>query len=434
MRNGADTDQGGRYSYGSPTYRWYSLAIISLVAVCLSIDRAMPNILIEPVRHEFGLNDRQLGLFVGLSYAVTFSLAVLPLGYISDRVNRRNLLAGLVVAWSVCTALGGFARDYIQLLLSRMGVGAAEAGGTPISVPMISDMFPPERRALAVGVYYSSAASGVLLSSVIGGFLAAEYGWRVAFFVAGLPGLFMAVILFFTVREPRRGMMELEPAAEAAEKPKFSEAFTFLSRSPGVIMLILALCLLGLVTVTTSAWMGSFFIRVHDMSLPHTGLVLGLAAAGCGVTAPPLLGWLADRISVNNSGAPLNLTGWAALLAMLAGFVMLFSSGLSVAIGAFFVHELAKGGYTGPCYAALMDKTPPRLRGTVMSVTQLMIVVCAYGLGPITVGALSDAFGGGAAIRGALALAIMVMAPAAVLLFMASAMIYGRRASTSSGQ
>ena len=166
--------------YANPAYRWYAVLVMMGVYLCHALDRSMAGILVEPIKAEFGLTDTQAGLYAGTGYGLAFAIFVVPMGLLSDRVNRRNLLAALVATWSICTALGGFARNYGQLVVARMGVGAAEAGSAPLAMPMLSDIFPAGRRSFVVGIFYMSTNVGSVLASVAGGYIAAEHGWRTA--------------------------------------------------------------------------------------------------------------------------------------------------------------------------------------------------------------------------------------------------------------
>ncbi|MDB5454011.1 MAG: major facilitator superfamily protein [Caulobacteraceae bacterium] len=404
---------------------WYLLFVLTLISVCHSIDRGMPNILVEPIRHEFGLSDQQLGFFTGLSFAATFALAVLPMGYLSDRVNRRNLLAGLVLVWSVCTAICGLARNYVHLVLARMGVGAAESGAVPISLPMISESFPPQRRNMVLGLYYSSAAIGTLISSIGGAFIAAHYGWRTAFFVAGVPGIFLALLLLLTISASRpKSHDKADSPVPAQPKPKITEAISLVMRSPGHLALIFSAAFTAMVTISIAAWTGSFFIRVHHLTLPQVGLLLGIANAFSGVIGPPLTGWLGDRIGARRVGGALVLMAGALTVALVTGIAMVFTQSLVAAIALLFLHDIFRAGNPAVCSAALLDKTPQRLHGTIMSVNQLVAVVLGYGMGPILVGTLSDAFGGGTAIAGAIGVAVALLFPAALLLLIAFKILY----------
>ena len=412
-------------SYGSTTYRWYVLAIILLTYACHALDRGIPNIISELVKLEFALSDAQLGLFTGTFFGVAFALSGVPLGFISDRVNRRNMLGLVLLAWSSCTALGGLAPNYLVLLASRLGVGAAEAGAAPIAIPMLSDIFEPGRRAFILGIFYMSVPFGTFLASYGGGWVAEGFGWRAALLLAGAPGLLLALLLFTTVKEPRRGAADEESVATAeAESPTARETARFLLAQPGLLLLVLCCALCGFVAISTGAWMTSFFIRVHGLDLKDVGLVLGLANL-LGVGGPPFFGWLADRAAERSPKGPLYLVSIAVTLGLSLGLVSMFTTSLAMSIGTFYAFSFLTHSYPPPLYAVLMAKTPAHMRGTVMSLLQLTTNLLGFGIGASWVGFVSDSLGGGLAIRQALAVAMTVLLAVGILLLVAGRLLYG---------
>lgn len=420
---------GNRYA-DRPGYRWYALGVLMLIYLSHAIDRSMPAILTEPVRAEFGLSDAQLGLFSGVGYGVALALFVLPMGYLSDRFHRRNFLGIVVICWSLLTAVGGFARSFVHLFLTRLGVGAAEAGAAPAAMSMLSDMFPARGRGLAIGLFYVSANLGAVVAAAAGGYLAQNFGWRTALFVAGLPGLIAAVLLLLTVEEPKRGGME-EGAApdEALAAPRVGEVLAFLAHKPALLFLIAGCSLLGLISISLGAWAASFFVRVHGLPLSQVGLLVGIFGGLGGVVAPAVYGKLGDTLLVRNPAWPMRLVWISAIVALAAGYVMLFSPVLAISIAAYGVGEFLRSGYPPPAYSTLLSQTPPHMRGTMMSIVQFTSVLIGFGLGPVMVGMLSDFYGGGAMIRYALASGLLVFVPVTVFFLIATRMLYGRRAN-----
>lgn len=416
-------------SRGGPAYRWFVLAIMALIYACHSLDRALPNILVEPVKNEFTLSDSQVGLFTGLAYGMAFSLAVLPAGWIADRVNRRNFLAFAVVVWSGLTALGGVTRSYAQLLLARFGVGVGESAGAPLVLPMLSDLFPARQRALTIGILYMAVPLGGVLATAVGGYVAAHYGWRHAFFLAGIPGLFIAVLLLLVVREPKRGAADETTAdVEPATKVRLIENFQHFVRRPGLAALLFGAVILGLLNIIMGAWMSSFFIRVHHLSLTQTGAILGLGAGLCGIFSPLVYGALADRLSRINRLWSLRLGAIGAILSLAFTQLQMFTPSVVVAIGAFILADFSRAGYTPPLYAVLMTETPARIRSSVMSIVQLITNLTGFGLGPYLTGMLSEHFGGGVGIKYALASVSVLFVVAAFLLLLSGRLLFGRGA------
>lgn len=279
-------------------YRWYVLALLALAYACHSVDRQIIAVAIEPIKAEFHASDRAMGLLGGLGYGIAFSIACLPVGWLVDRVNRRTLFAGLLSLWSGLTLLCSFAGSFGSLLLFRMGVGAAEAGAQPICLSLISDMFRPRERSTAIGLFYLSAAVGISASFLIGGMVAARYGWRWAFVVAGVPGLLLAIVVLLTLREPVRG--RLDGDQPVAPVP-FRAFFAQVRATPGLISIAMGATLTSLTVTAFWVWSTSLLIRLHDVPLGHAGPIVAIGAAAS-AAGSILGGRLADRLAAASLG------------------------------------------------------------------------------------------------------------------------------------
>ena len=203
--------------YTQPFYRYYVLAVLTVVYVFNFVDRQLLVILQEPIKAELNLSDTQLGLLTGFAFALFYVICGIPIARWADKGNRRTIIALALTIWSVMTAMCGLAANYTHLLLARVGVGVGEAGGSPPAHSMISDIFKPKNRALALSVYSIGIYIGILIGFAAGGFLADAFSWRLAFFVVGIPGVALALLVLLTVREPIRGWSEgdtkaIEPA------------------------------------------------------------------------------------------------------------------------------------------------------------------------------------------------------------------------------
>lgn len=421
-------------SYANPFYRWYTVAILMLVYACHALDRGLPNILVEPVRHEFGLNDTQLGLFTGLAFGLSFAVAGIPIGIISDRVNRRNMLAIAILVWSAFTAFGGLARNFGMLVLSRVGVGAAEASAAPIAMPMIVDIFPKGRRSFALGIFYMSPALGSFLAAVVGAWIAVHFGWRAAFLIAGIPGIILAIVLFLTLKEPARGASDRIGADDGAADiegtdeepaPPLKEVLLYLFKSPGILCLTLGASLVGLLSITFGAWTTSFFIRIHGFDLVQAGLVLGVGGM-VSVFSPPLFGWLSDRLSLRDPRWSLRIVWIAAIFIFVVGMTGVMIEHAAMAFFCFVFIDFVRSGYPPPSYVVLMTAAPPRMRGTVMSIMQFTVNLMGFGAGPIVAGALSDSFGGEDGLRYSLATILFICFLIVPLLMIANYYIFER--------
>src|SRR6478609_193103 len=189
----------------STLYRNYVLLMLTLVYVFNFIDRQLLVIVQESIKKELHLSDTQLGMLSGFTFAVFYVTLGIPIARFADKTNRRNTVAVSLGLWSIMTACSGLARNFSQLLLARIGVGVGEAGGSPPAHAMISDYFPPQKRSTALSIYSAGLYFGVLIGFLMGGYLNQHLGWRMAFFVVGLPGIIFSLLFYFSVREPRRG-------------------------------------------------------------------------------------------------------------------------------------------------------------------------------------------------------------------------------------
>ena len=188
----------------SPT-RYYVLALLTIVYALNFLDRTIFNVLIEPIKKEFPLSDTMMGLLAGFGFVLFYSLCGIPIARIADRVNRRNIVAVAFAFWSAMTCFCGMAQNVTMMTLARIGVGIGESAGTPASQSIIADLFNKNERPRALGIYAIGTYLGVFLGYFIGGYVNQHYGWRAAFFAAGLPGIALAAVLWLTVSEPKRG-------------------------------------------------------------------------------------------------------------------------------------------------------------------------------------------------------------------------------------
>ena len=187
--------------------RYYVLALLTIVYALNFLDRTIFNVLIEPIKKEFTLSDTNMGLLAGFGFVLFYSLLGIPIARVADRLNRRNIVAIAFAFWSAMTFLCGMAQSVATLALARIGVGIGESAGTPASQSMIADLFDKNERPRALGAYAIGTYLGVFLGYFIGGYVNQHYGWRMAFFTAGLPGIALAAVLWLTVSEPARGAM-----------------------------------------------------------------------------------------------------------------------------------------------------------------------------------------------------------------------------------
>jgi len=378
---------------------WYALGVLTLIYALHAVDRSVMSIVIEPIKKEFGLADGQLGILTGLAFSLTYAVAGLPLGYLIDRTDRRRLLSILVAIWSGFTTLCGLAQSYAGLVGARLAVGLAEAGGAPTALSMIGDLFPPRRRSTAIGIFWASTALGTAASFILGSMIAVHYGWRAAFLIAGLPGLVVAALMYFTVVEPKR-----TAAAGNKDAPPLRETLRYVLGRPLFVHVFLGMTLNSIMLSGVLVWQASFLIRVHHLSLAQAGLLAGLAAGIFGGLGSLLGGPLGDRVFKRGGVAALPLAAASTTVAsLLTGLVFLLSDNLVLALAGLVLFELIVRGYTAPGYSAILGTVQPQMRGISVAALQIATNLVGYGFGPFLAGVVSDWVGGSDGIRWGLA-------------------------------
>ncbi len=379
---------------------WYALAILTLIYTLHSVDRSVMSIVIEPIKSEFRLDDSQMGVLTGLAFGLTYAIAGLPLGYLIDRINRRKLLSVLVAVWSGCTALCGLAQSYGALVTARLAVGLTEAGGAPTALSMIGDLFPPRRHSTAIAIFWASTALGTATSFILGSIIVVHHGWRAAFLIAGIPGLAIAALLFFTVPEPKRECTQ----GEGTAAPALRETLRYVLRQPLFVHVFLAMTLNSMMLSGVLVWQASFLIRIHHLSLTQAGLLAGVAAGIFGGLGSLIGGPIGDHVfkRAGIGGLPLAAAG-TTLLSVVTGMVFLLTDSLVASLCGLVVFELIARAYTAPGYSAILGSVQPQMRGVSVSALQTATNLIGYGLGPFIAGAVSDQVGGGDGIRWGLA-------------------------------
>lgn len=368
--------------------RRYALALLFFAYVINYVDRQIVTILQEPIKADLGLSDTQLGLLTGLSFALFYATMGVPIARLADRHSRRTVIAGATLLWSAMTMACAGAGNFASLLLFRMGVGVGEAGLSPPAHSLISDYYPPEKRATALGIYSSGIQVGVMLGFLLGGTIEHFFGWRAAFLVVGLPGLLLAVLIRFTLREPVRGAFDPPDGASA---PGFRDALMRLWRIKSFRYAALACGFHTLVLYGHGHWSPPYLARVHQMPLRDIAFWLALLAVGPGALGLWLSGVLADRLQHHYARARL----WVAigsivlLIPFEIGFVLAPSAPWALTFSA-MTHFLG-GVYLAPAIAFAHSLVGPHLRASASALLLLGLNLIGLGIGPLLVGWMSDA-------------------------------------------
>lgn len=399
--------------------RHLTLILLTLIATVQFFDRALMVVVMEPVKREFSLSDSQLGLLSGLSYAVAFALAGIPLGWLADRVNRQRLLTGLLLAWSALVAACAQAGSFAALVASRVGIGAADAGGQPCSVSMLADLYSRERRAGAVAVLYAGVPLGMAGGFMGGAMLAAYHGWRAGFMAAAAMGGVLSLLLILLVREPLRGASDGPASASEQPPPPLTVTLRFMLGQRSLVHLFAASVLVTISSSAVMSWIGSLLIRSHGLDLPSVGLLTAVCMGGFGALGTLLFGWASDRLGEEDMSRQLHLMAALALGLTLAGSVVALAPSIIAVAVALALFAACVAGLNGPTYALSQSLVRLRMRGLSMSVLIVALNLIGVGVGPTLAGVLSDLFASRfveSSVRWAMVCLLLITLPA-VLLF-----------------
>ena len=370
-----------------------TLWILLIVYIFNFIDRQIVNILAEPIARDLGLSDTQIGLMTGLAFALFYTVLGIPIARFADRgtTSRPKVIATALAVWSAMTALCGLAQNFGQLLLARIGVGVGEAGCTPPAHSLISDMVPPERRSSALAFYSLGIPIGTLLGMIIGGTLADFVGWREAFVIVGLPGVAMALVVWFVIKDPRQSdaatilRNQNQPAAlpikEALREVMLSRAF---------VLLLFAGSAASFLAYGKTTWTTIFFQRTHDLSPGQVGLWFGIISGVGGIFGTWLGGYLADRFGAKNRRHVLSAPAIGMALAVPLALLAYQASSWPVALILLFLPTVFNSFYYGPTYSAAQGLVPLRARAIASASLLFFQNLIGLGLGPLFFGMLSD--------------------------------------------
>ena len=421
--------QGAEYG----AHKWYLLGLLAMINLMGAVDRGVISVITEPLKVDFHLSDKQIGLLSGIAYSGTFALAVLPMGWLVDRVNRRALMSVTVTIWSVLTAACGASMNFAAMFVARMGVGASEAPVTPGSLSLIADAFPMRQRNTAIGLFLAGAGVGTLLQFLVGAWVVTHFGWRTVFLVAGGPGLLLAVLLYFTTREPARGIFDAERRDGHTARQKGPGTIDALRSILGNSVLCLAI---PAITITTGVsyslimWTTSFLVRVHGMSISEGAVWTGLGFGLCMTVGSLLAGPVADRVSKGDPCKLALVPAAATLIAAVAGTVLTMADALPEMLAGMGVLGLMTGFYIGPGYAIVLSFAVPNERGITMATTKLFSNFLGISVITFMTGAISDAVGGADSIRPAL-LSNVAMLLVSTFCFVTIHRILGKRSKAS---
>lgn len=364
------------------------MIVVTFIGYSVSfMDRQIVSVLIEPIKAELHIPDGRMGMLTGLSFALFYCVLSLPIAALSDRVSRKRIIVTAMAFWSVMTALFGFARNYGELFVARMAVGGGEAAFAPAAYSMIADYFPPKRRGVATGIIAAGSMVGATCGLVLGGYVAEHAGWRTAMKVAAVPGIVMAIIFAFAVREPRR---ELSTGVGVAARkvPRFSA----LIHVPAYLLIVGSAIGAMFVLFACVHWFPAYLMRTHHMSQSAVGAILGPVLGGAGVVAMIASGFATDLAARKDA----RWTTWIPAIAALAGVPLLalafWTDDQTVAIASFGAAYFAVMFQCTPIVAAIQGLVLPNLRARASAVFMLSTTLVGSGAGPTLAGYLSDMY------------------------------------------
>lgn len=384
-------------------YAWYVIGVLFVATLLSQLDRQLPALLVRPIRAEFGISDTAFSFLQGYAFALFYTFAGLPFGWLIDRTVRRNLIVVGMVLWSVMTVLSGFAQNYEQLVMTRMGVGIGEAVLAPAAYSIIADYVAPDRRGRAFSVYYLALAIGSGASLILGALIARiipDLGltlpgvglmsqWRLTFLIAGAPGLLLALLLF-TVREPVR--RDAAAALLSKTGARWSDFVAYLKRHLATFSRVLTYP--GVVAVVgygNLAWAPTFFDRRFDIPTKTSGLIIGVLVAVGGLTGTLISGWLSDRWAAQGVPAArlkVAMLAWLLVLPTVCVWSLVSIPWLSFALLTVVITGFGMAQAAAP--TAVQEITPNRMRGKAVAVYLLIGGLVGIGFGPMSIALVTD--------------------------------------------
>lgn len=367
-----------------------ALFLVTAIAVIGFVDRIVLNVLVQPLKAEFGFTDTQIGLLTGLAFAVLNVGLGLVVARMAERMRRINLVAVGTLLWSVATAACGMAGSALQLAIARISVGVGEAVGLPSTVSVLSDYYPRERRGWVMSVYNLAPPVGAFLGATGGAMIAQIYGWRHAFFAAALPGVVLGLLLLVFVAEPKRGGQE---GGTGADVPPLTAVLARYWQWPTMRHMLIGSTLASLVGFGLNGFLAAYMSRRYGFSLVEAGLVAGLVASLPAAISITGAGWLCDRMALHG-----NKRGYA----LIPGVMLLVSApfyafaitrdSAPVVVGLLVLCALIQYTYLGPTAGTFQNLLAPRMRATGYAFSGVIYSLVGTGLGPLAVGLVSDRY------------------------------------------
>ncbi|MFC3052860.1 spinster family MFS transporter [Kordiimonas pumila] len=366
--------------------RNWALFLLFSVSVLNLFDRHVINILAQDIKTDLDITDTELGLLTGTAFGIFYSILGIPLGRLADRVNRVRLISAALMLWSCFTALSGFAVNFTQLFLARMGVGVGEAGSHPASTTLVPDFFPEKTRGTAMSILLLGAPIGSFLGMFLGGMAGAAWGWRAAFIAAGIPGIILAVIILLTLRDPRA------VSGTRPEPPSLKASLLVLWQTQHLRFLAVFLACATFTVYAGGAWLPAFFIRVHGIATAEIGIYTGFAiglGGGIGVLGG---GFICDYFRAKVKYVEFKVLFGATILCIPCLLVTLFTAHFMLAVVAMFAFNICVFAYLSPAVTLIQREAPAEVRALAVAISVSIANISSLTFGLPFVGFMSDKF------------------------------------------
>src|SRR5579864_1767341 len=370
--------------------RWYVLIMMCLVYTLSIADRYVVSTVLDPIRIELNLTDSGVAWLTGAAFGLFYVVLGFPLSWLIDRKSRRNIVAACLIIWSAMTAVCGLARTSFEFFLARVGVTVGEAGGTPGANSLLSDYFPATRRAMALTVFSLGAPIGAYLGYNVAGAVADQYGWRAVFYVLGIPGVLAGLLVWLTVREPKRGCLDSGSDGGLAPSVKATLRFMWRQRSAVHTMMGTAVCALwgwGLMF-----WTPTFLQRTYHLSVGQAADVTQNMHLWGGGLATVATGWLMARSTMSDARRIVWLLAAGIGIATIASGVVYYTRDLGLAKAMLWIFIPSIYFYIGPGFGLLNNLAPCRMRAMFCAMVLFLANLGNLVIAPPLIGALSDYF------------------------------------------
>ena len=421
----------------SARYAWYVAALLTVTQIVSYLDRFLPSLLVQPIKHDLRLSDFQIGLVLGPAFVVFYIGLGIPVGWLADRVNRRGILAAGVAIWCAMTAAGAAAMSFVPLFLARLGVGIGEATVAPTSISLISDYFGRQRQARAVSLFMSGTFLGAGASFLFFGplvqyieslgtvsvpLLGSFQSWRLCFLAVGIPGLLLA-LLMFTVREPmRQDRVALSPggggaAASADANPTFREGVAYVARRWRAFGTLFIASSCNVTMGALGLWNVALFQRTWGWNVAEVGVAVGLILFTAGPIGVLLGVMLTNRdLAAGRRDATLRALFLGLVIGVPTYAVFPLMPRVALGLVALFVAQIGQAMATAAGPATLVMMSPGQIRAQSTAIYYMVISIIAQLIGPPLVGLITDLFGNPAALRYAIAIEAIAIGVPSILL------------------